>query len=160
MKKFRAIVICGKKGAGKSTLVKKFSRAYKGHKFILDPRMEHPGGIIMPFEDFTKRARNIRNSMIIIEEATMFLSNKGDNEDLKWILISLRHDANTIIFVFHSMQSIPLNILSQCDVLFLFHTKDNVRLVENKFSQNVGVFEGFVEINESLDEHAYKAIIL
>lgn len=155
MKQFRGIIIVGGTGRGKSSFLKEvLLKYYRGAKFIFDPRMEHYGGVIMPMEQFTLRAKACRKTMIVFEEATMFFSNKGDNEDLKWLLVSKRHDANTVVLLFHTLQSVPLYLLSMCDLLVLFKTQDNIRLVENKFKQNVGIFEAFVEVNNSKGFHA------
>ena len=143
MKKYRGIIVCGNTGEGKSTVLKALLKKIKGSKLVFDINNEHEGGLMMPFPQFLGIAKSVTNHAIVFEEATIFLSNKGDSEEIRYLLISKRHRNNTIFFTFHSLQQVPLNILSCCDLLILFHTGDNYSLVEKKFGRDGKIFSAF-----------------
>lgn len=146
LKKFRGILVVGTTGVGKSTWLKKRISLYDGSKFIFDPNNEHKGAVIMEMEKFLELASNMNNTMVVVEDATAFLSNKGDSMKLKMLLVSKRHRNNTIILVFHSLQAIPSYIFTLTDLLVLFKTNENKALIEKKLSMNVEVYRAFVEL--------------
>lgn len=160
MKNFRGIIVVGDTGVGKSTWLKKRVAQYQGPKFIFDPNNEYKGGVIMEIEKYLSLAVNQRNSLIILEDATAFLSNKGDSAEVKKLLTFKRHNNNTIFFVFHSLQAIPSYIFTLSDLLVLFHTKENEALIERKLSANVDVYTAFVEMKKDPNRFAKKYVTL
>lgn len=155
MKKFRGILVVGGTGSGKTTIIKKlFVNNWKRNKLIYDINNEYKEGLMMPMDKFLNIVKTASNSMILFEEATIFFSNKGDVEELRYLLVSKRHRNNVIIFTFHSLQSVPINIFALCDLLVLHKTNDNYRLIKNKFDGHVELFEAFVELSKTSDRFA------
>jgi len=155
-KDFRVIVVCGAKKRGKSTFIKiKLVSGYKGNLFINDVNNEYGDkGVVLPFKEFIARSMKQWRTLNIFEDATIYLSNKGDSEELKHLMVLARHRANTIVFVFHSLQSIPSYILTQSDLLVLFKTTENVGLIKNKFKYNVDILRAFVDVNNKTEPYA------
>ena len=143
MKKYRGIVIVGQTGSGKTTEVKKLLNSYPGNKIVYDVNKEYANGIFMDFDKFLPVVKEIQNSMIVFEEATIFFSNKGDTAEIRKMLIRKRHQNNVLIFCFHTMQQVPLNILVNCNLLILGKTNDNVELVRKKFKGNDNILTAF-----------------
>ena len=161
MKKYRGILVVGGTGSGKTTFIKKYVvNNYKGTKYIFDINNEYKEGLMMPMEKFLGAVKGVSNSLIIFEEATIFFSNKGDVSALRYLLVSKRHRNNIILFTFHSLQSIPLNIFSLCDLLVLHKTNDNVGLIERKYGQHVDIYDAFVELSGSPHRFDRRAVKL
>jgi hypothetical protein len=161
-KKYRVIVIIGSRKNGKSYFIKNsIIPKYRGPKFIFDINNEYPGlGSVMPMEDFLDQAIKKKGHLIIFEEATVFFSNKGDEKRLKHLMVLARHAPNTVIFVFHSIQSMPSYILTQTDLIVLFRTVENIALVRNKIGENVDIWRAFVEINNNSKKYDKRFISL
>lgn len=153
MKQFRIIIVVGRKGSGKSYYIKEKLKHYKGNKLILDVRREYAEGILVKPSKFMEMVKNAKNSLIIFEEATMYMSNKSDFEDIRWLNMSARHDGNTIFYVFHALQFVPLNILNQADLLILHRTGDNFELVNKKFKGDPRIMKAFFQVRNSSEKH-------
>lgn len=146
------IVIAGRQDTGKTTFAKTLIQAGRP-VFVYDFRAEYGGKAKQPFGEFIKQANNKRETTIIIEEATVFLSNRGDNEDVKNLLAGRSHDGNTIVIIFHSLRTVPTYILDLCDYYVLFKTNDNEQLISNKFKFNDQLLEDFQTVKQSQDPH-------
>ena len=145
----------GGTGSGKTTFVKtKIVNKYKGNKFIYDINNEYVGGIMMEIDKFITIGKSLSNHLIIFEEATIFFSNKGDNKDLSHILVTKRHRANVIVFCFHNLQAVPVNILNMCDLMVLFKTNDNPKMVEGKFKQHQNIYPAYLDITSNVEKFA------
>lgn len=161
MKKFRCILVVGTTGTGKSHFVKNtIVKNYKGPKYIYDINNEYKDGVIMDFSKFLQAVKPVRRSLIIFEEATIFLSNKGDSKELREILVAKRHRDNTVVLVFHSLRAIPTYIFDLSDLLVLFRTTDNWNLISRKLDAFVDVLDAFVEIKEKGRKFARKLVYL
>lgn len=144
MKRYRSIIVCGRRGSGKSTTVKeKIISKYKGKKFIYDVNKEYEGGVMMDMDKFHEIATGLSNTLIIYEEATIFFSNKGDIKSVREMLVRARHTNNIIVFIFHGLQYVPLNIMTLADLMILKKTNDNPELVYNKFKNHRGIFTAY-----------------
>lgn len=76
-------------------------------------------------------------SFIVYDESTGIL--KGQlSKALNDMLTGRFHSSNSFIFVFHSLETIPPDIIrnSSCNKIILFNTLDNVKSVNAKFSNH------------------------
>src|SRR6478736_183058 len=110
MKGGKAIIVVGGTGMGKTTFVKSMlSHIHPENIWLYDVNNEYGEYIIsaplLPFETFCNRASSLKQCVIVFEEATIFLNNKGSNQKLIDILVRKRHTENLVILVFHSLRS-------------------------------------------------------
>lgn len=157
---FRAILIVGATNSGKTTFGKKILKKWWGKKYIFDVNNEHKGGVIMDSSTFLQRATQLQETLIYFEESTIFFSNKGDSKLLKMLLVKKRHDKNIIIMVFHSIQSIPLYVLTLCDVLILFKTIDNEKLIFSKYENFPGIMKAFKKQQAKKELYSPEIVLL
>lgn len=131
------ILIVGARGSGKSTTLKsKLKKANKNSLLIFDVNKEHTELYDKPFIDFdafTEKATMVTSAVIVIEEATIYLSNRGQNMDVKKFLVQARHNHNTVFLVYHSFRSIPLYVFDLCDYAIIHKTNDTPDLVMDRF---------------------------
>lgn len=99
--------------------------------------------------------------VIVHEDAgTMLTSQKNDK--LFKMLISLRHKATDLMFVFHSLMDTPPYVIRQLNEIILFKTGDNwasarERIPDDKQEE---VRLAFDQVNQSENQWAWKRIIL
>jgi DNA helicase HerA-like ATPase len=135
----KCIIIVGGTGTGKSEKIKSLLRsANKNALLIYDVNNEYTEFYDKPFiEDidrFVLMAKQVNNAVIVFEEATIFFSNKGSSgQNVKSILVRKRHTNNTLIFVFHSLRSIPRDIFDLSNIIIIHKTEDIKSLIEDKF---------------------------
>lgn len=146
------IVVIGKQDTGKTTFTKGLVKQNGKPNFIFDARNEY-GGRPQPFPEFLAQAVTKRNTNIVIEEATVYLSNKGDSEDLKNILSGRSHYNNNVLILYHSLRTVPTYIFDLADFYVLFKTNDNLALIANKFKFNDVLLEDFQSVKQSEDPH-------
>lgn len=99
-------------------------------------------------DQFIQIVQNVKNSVIVFEEATAFFSNKGREEAVIELLISNYHSKNVIIFVFHSLRTVPVEIMDHIQFLILWHTNDRVTLIKNKFKDDEHLLKIFSDVEE------------
>ena len=144
----KKIILVGATGTGKSTLVEKIISKVK-NKAIFDPNDEYEGGLFFrDIEDFLKHALTLKNTLIVFEEATLFFTSRSNVKEVRELLVSCRHDNNSIIFVFHSLDQVPDAIKSLCDTMILFYTSDYVSKVKRKFSHDTNVISAFMKLKK------------
>ena len=155
----KLIVIVGGTGSGKSTLAKKFLAPCHPMRVLLyDVNNEHPAyteryrnpftnRIELPsVDDFIEQAKSATSCLIMIEETTMFFSNRGRSEDMVSILVRKRHTMNNIILVYHSLRDVPKYLMVYINYLIILKTNfDTVDMVEKKF-ERPDITEAFKEI--------------
>lgn len=130
-----AIIVCGARGHGKTTLVKKIIEPVeKGRLLINDVNGEYykPARKPLEMEDFLLCACTVEDTVIVFEEATIFFSTRSSDKSVKRLLVQSRHTNNFLIFVFHSINAIPNYILELVDKIYLFHTNDTEEIVKSK----------------------------
>jgi len=139
----KAIILVGEQGRGKSTeavnIIKKFS---KKDLFVYDINNDY-GKFknnkikgLPSMEQFLQICENVKNSVIIFEEATIFFDNKSRSEIIVNLLVRNFHTKNVIVFLFHSVRSIPVNIMDFVQFIKIFHTNDRLTLIQNKFKDD------------------------
>ena len=159
----KAIVIVGMTGTGKSTYVKNniLLKVPFNNQLIFDVNNEYKNFNTFKEIDifkFMQTAKVVNNKLVLFEEATIFFSNKGVSMDLFNILVRKRHQNNTLVFVFHSLRRVPLDILDMVDYLVLFKTNDNPSIINSKFKDTEKITSAFLIVNKSVDK--YKPIVV
>lgn len=150
--KGRVIVIVGRQDTGKTTLTKKLIAQSGKPSFVFDIHNEY-GRRQQTLNEFLDEACTKKNSTIVIEDATIFLSNRGDDWQVKSLLAGRSHYNNDIFILYHSLRSVPLYILDMTDYYILFKTNDNGKLVSEKFKYHNSLLADFQAVNENKDAH-------
>ena len=148
----RSIVIIGGTGEGKSTkaleLIKQLNEGkcivydYRGEKqyqhLSTDLNTDKCRFTGKP-EVFLKVVAKKIETTVLFEEATIFF--KGQmGEDVRDLLVSKRHKKQVIIFLFHTINSVPPFILDMADYFFLKKTGDDEGRVRRKASKLLPYF--------------------
>lgn len=133
-----AIIVVGMPGSGKTTWTKERLRnAYTGSLRIYDVNNEytefHKQKKLPDYRDFLSGCTKLSNAVIVVEEATIFVSNKGITEDFKNILVRRRHTNNMFFLMFHALRMVPKDIYDLCNYVVIHKTKDNESLIEKRF---------------------------
>lgn len=156
MNKPQVILIVGARGEGKSTMSKILSKDVHRARFhAYDVQREHE--LICPFclsddnplpdvDDYLKHVLPMTDSVIVMEESTVFFSSRGSNKKLRQFLVNARHANNLIMLNFHSIRSLPWYIYDLCDLVILFRTNDETDVVEKKHPK---LFQAFRILQES-----------
>lgn len=149
----KAVIVVASTGMGKTTLVKNYlQQVSKECLWLYDVNNEYtdflvPDYKLPKFDMFCEKAANLKQAVIVFEEATIFLSNKGSNRILVDILVRKRHTNNLVFLVFHSLRSVPKYLLDLCNYLILLKTNDPEHIV--KSFDNDSLLEGYAEIKKS-----------
>lgn len=147
----KGILVVGRRGSGKTTTNRRLlSKAHPDARLVLDVNGEYKD--LFPhepisFDKFTNLAVAVKNAVILIEEATIFLSNRGNNFDVRQLLVQARHNNNTIIFSFHSFRTIPKYIFDLCNVVIIHKTGDSEEVLEQ--FDNEDLIKAFTEIKNA-----------
>lgn len=98
---------------------------------------------------------------IIHEDAGTMLGPQK-NEDLFRMLISLRHKATDLNFVFHSLLDTPPYVIRQLNEMILFKTGDNWKSCKDRIpdDKQEEVHQAFDQVNTDPSQFAWKRIIL
>lgn len=145
-------IIVGATGTGKTTFVKSLLKKVDPRNlYIYDVNNEYTefyDSELENFGEFSKRATELKNAVIVFEEATIFLNNRSSNQELTNILVRKRHTNNTIFLCFHSLRSIPRNIYEISTHITIFKTSDNPELVLKKF-EDERMYKAVQEVHEN-----------
>lgn len=140
----KTILNVGATGTGKTTRVKNIlSKVKNRKKYIYDINNEY-GNFnefqnLPTLQEFESKIIDIKNSVIVIEEATIFFSNRGYSNSLVNALVRKRHTKNLFILNFHSINDVPLYVSKLADYVLLSKTFDNDKTVEKKFNREIVV---------------------
>lgn len=124
---------------------------------VFDVNNEYKEIYPVPFDGdidkFLEKAIRLRNGVILIEDATSFLSNRGRSDLLTKILVKKRHDNNTIMLLFHSFRQIPKYIFDLSNVVVIFRTNDpEYKLTE---FQNDDLLEAWRKVQNDAKGHPF-----
>lgn len=157
-----AIINIGGTGSGKTTNTRKIlGQLNRMPKHIYDVNNEYnTGKPLTTFETFLSQANNLKQTVIVFEEATIFFSHSSAGKDIKELLVRKRHTGNIIVLNFHSLRQVPLFILDFTDFIYLFNTKDNPANIEVKFKDYPEIYSAFNQIREQKIPYNKKLIDL
>jgi len=146
------ICVIGARDVGKSTYVEEsiIIPCLKKNLDILvyDPNGEYGelGMYTETYEEFLEHVySNVRNSVVIWEESSSFLRDKGRSEKLERILQRNMHDSVKLlnVLVFHDLQAMPLFLRAHINYVVLFHTTDSELSVRQKFKDIPEIYEAY-----------------
>jgi len=155
-------VFIGRRGSGKTTLSKKLldKKPEEMKVMIYDINNEYQDYYKEPFEDwqiFMSKFPDLKNTYLLIEEATIFFDTSDRQEEMKNLLVRARHTQNIIQLNFHSWLSVPKNIFNMCDYVTVFKTNDTIMTVKAKYDYQ-DLIDVFNEARLSNDGHFHKTI--
>jgi Cdc6-like AAA superfamily ATPase len=156
-------IVVGATGTGKTTFVKDFLKRVpnKDSIFIYDVNNEYNEFHDEPFEPdeeiYLTRIMNLKNSVIVMEEATIFFSTKSISKQMKSMLVRKRHQFNYIFLNFHSLRQVPHWVYELCTHITVFKTNDGEKLVNSRF-EDERLTKMFIEVNKSSNKHFNKTL--
>lgn len=100
------------------------------------PRSRYVGASI---EEFTKIVKTKRDTIVVMEEATGFFRGK-QNKETAQLLINRYHTGNVYMFLFHSINRVPPEIMEMSNYVILFRTNDETNKVEKKYEKLLPYF--------------------
>lgn len=152
----KAFIIVGEQGRGKTTEAERIINsnnldlyAYDVHASYYNKFKERSKIKGRPsMFDFLQIVSKVKNSIIIFEEATIFFGNKSRSEIIIELLVNNFHTNNCIIFLFHSLRSVPVEIMDFVQFIKIFHTNDRLTLIQNKYRDDSDLIEIFNDVHD------------
>lgn len=144
-------LVIGQRRVGKTTKIKELISKFNTDKYIYDVRNEYySGGFLMTIDDFIDMVKDVTNSVIVFEEATIFFRGRA-NKNMIDILTGASHNRNAIFLVFHSFRAIPVDILELVDYIVYSKTKDRQTLIYDKYKDDpfmLNIFDDSLKLNK------------
>lgn len=149
----KSILIIGGEGEGKTTLAKKILAKVQGNKVIMDLHgdyTEHQKNFAFSgFPAFMDKIASMRDTCFVFEEITPFLRHGKVPDKLIEMLVLRRGGVgrvsgvkgNFFIFLFHSIHSVPMELISFSNYIYLFKTGDNLTYIGQKFKDYPQIIE-------------------
>jgi molybdopterin-guanine dinucleotide biosynthesis protein len=161
----KVIAIVGKKKAGKTTLtaalIKRFSRPLT---YIYDINNEYTRKFNLKndytgeinTDKFLQKVSQVKNSLIVFEEATSYFSSKGREAQLVDIISRSRHTNNVVILIFHSIADFPRYIYTFTDYIGLFKTNDFRSSLDQKLRKNEYFISIYDRVRYNTDQNYFE----
>lgn len=115
---------------------------YPGQQpFLLstDPRQPRSRYIGWDVKQFISLSMARRNTVVVMEESTAFF--RGNQSALtSRLIIGRKHTGNILVFLFHSINRVPPEIMELADWVVLFKTNDEERTVERKYTRLIEAY--------------------
>lgn len=146
------LIVIGAPGMGKSPFAQKMIEGRRCFVFDTNDeygsRTKYPGqkpiGLSTVFNDprcryigtdikqFIVLSMNRTDSVIVFEEATVFF--RGNQKSLtSHVIIGRKHKRNTLVFLFHSINRVPPEIMEMTDYVVLMRTNDEQKSIDRKY---------------------------
>lgn len=155
----KSIIVVGGTGTGKTTFLKKrLEKVHKESIHLYDVNKEYEQFYKHPFtsfERFSKSSQKISDGVLVFEEATIFLSNRGSSDAIRDVLVRKRHTNNTIFFVFHSLRTVPRWIFDLSNFVVVFKTNDSESFIQTRFDNEL-LTACFNRVKNSTDNHYHE----
>lgn len=157
-----SILIVGGQGTGKTHFAKQvISKVPRQNLLVFDVNNEYKDFYPYPFnpdiDAFLSKVLERQNGVILVEDATAFLSNRGRKDSLVKALVSKRHSNNTYILLFHSFRAVPKYIFDLCNKVVIFKTNDPESLIQNAF-QNDELTQAWKEVQDAAKDHEFFSV--
>lgn len=155
----RAVIIVGGTGCGKTFYSKSLIKnVHKGALMVFDVNNEYKEFYPYPFDDdidkFLNKAYRKRNAVILMEDATAFISNRGRSDILQKMLVGKRHTNNTFLLLFHSFRAVPKYIMDLSNTVVIFKTNDPEEIVSKGF-QNEQLTSAWRSVQKASLNHKF-----
>lgn len=148
----QSIIVVGTNGTGKSTYIReRLEKVNKSNLLVYDVNAEYSDIYDKPFvkmDEFFEQATAVNHSVIVFEEATIFFSNRSTEKELRELLVRRRHTKNLIFLVFHSIRSVPRDVMDMSNYLVLKYTNDSPKFISRKF-ENEDIDNAVLELKKS-----------
>lgn len=148
----QSVIVVGTNGTGKSTYIRdRLEKVNKSALLIYDVNAEYSDIYDKPFvkmDEFFEQATTVNHSVIVFEEATIFFSNRSTEKELRELLVRRRHTKNLIFLVFHSIRSVPRDVMDMSNYLVLKYTNDSPKFISRKF-ENEDIDNAVLELKKS-----------
>jgi hypothetical protein len=129
------ILLIGRQHSGKTPIIKRLAKQSGfSNKVVYDRQKEYDVKewttfySVANFKEFIYEAKNC---FIVCEEATGFINSFKDMEFTD-LLISIEHNNNILVCVFHSLMDAPTYILRLARFMVLLNTNDDPKVVERQ----------------------------
>lgn len=148
--KGKVLILVGAKGMGKTSFVRDMlSKVPPKNRMVYDVNAEYTDlyqhDLEQSYEEFLEESVLVRDAFVVYEEATIFVGHSSNSRQIKELLVRTRHTGNTVVFVFHSLRTVPRFVFDLSNFVILFKTADTVKLVEKNFD-NEAFTQVFKEI--------------
>lgn len=91
---------------------------------------------------FTKLAMSKKNTVVVMEEATAFFRGKQKTLTSR-LIIGRIHTGNTYVFLFHSINRVPPELMEIADIAVLFKTNDEEDTIKRKYRR---LYEPYLQL--------------
>jgi len=157
----KVFVLIARKGAGKSNFIERKILAPWGFRanYIYNVNNEYNDYVNAFTEANTKEnflsviqreaAHPCAYCNIIFEEADTYLRMRGEQDErVMNQIVRTFHTKNIVVFVFHSILSIPKAIRSNIDFWVIFQTQDDVEEVKKFYKGRRDILEMYLDVLE------------
>lgn len=163
----KTTLVVGKKKTGKTTWVKdrakKLSENLGFPVYVFDPNLHYGEflqyGETKKIDSFLSFVATKKNSIIIMEEATIFFASNSKQEDLQSLMVRCRHQNNFLFLCFHSLRSVPTWCLDLADAIRIGKTNDTLQVLK-KFEGLEGIENAFREVNYFRVNDKYASVFI
>lgn len=111
-------------------------------------------------EPFCLEALKRESHVIVFEDATGFFSNKTCLGIIDDLLVMKRHRQQVIIFCFHSLRAIPVNIFDNVNYVVIRKTGDRPSIIEQRYSNWPEIYEAYLNVDESNDKYFSEEVLI
>jgi len=156
------ILIIGHTGEGKTSWLKRFVNNKKQYVFDVNNEYQNlPDDLqIRPqmrnkdlnIKRFLSVASGLKNYNVVFEDATGFFRGK-QSEQLSRLIVAKRHTGNNFIFLFHSINRVPPELMEISNYVILFRTNDNIDIIDKKF-RNEKINNAFLQLSK-MKKHSF-----
>lgn len=159
-----ALINVGRTKTGKTTQTKKFIEEAPAflERIVYDVNNEYGefyGKPFVSFDLFMESIKDKTNSLIVIEEASIFFDVRSTDKILREMLVKKRHTNNFFVLNFHYFSTIPKYVFNLVDFVKVFKTNDSLKTVKEKYD-NMKLLNAFTIVNSSEDNFAFKTVSL
>lgn len=135
MKTGSVILIVGRQGSGKTPVARRLAMDSNfKNRVVLDVNKEYDSDeftVFYNFENYRRFLNIARNSFLITEEATIFLSGQKE-ADIAQSVVRIQHANNVLVFLFHSLMDAPPYLLRLAEFMILLPTNDDPEIIKRQ----------------------------
>jgi hypothetical protein len=158
----KAHIIVGATDTGKSFFIKNTLRKVPSYDALLiyDINNEYQEFSEEPFEDFETfaiSATRCEHAIIVFEEATIFLNNRGCSQAVNELLVRKKHTKNFVFLVFHSVRSIPRYVYELSNYITIFKTNDSPDLSARELKDD-RIKDIMIRVKNNQNKHYFETL--